>query len=121
MKKSAFTMVELVFVIVVLGILAAIALPKFGGMKSSADIAKGRADIATLNSILVNKRQSTIMLGSAGWMSKSDFDAEVANMNGWSKTSSGNYKFNDCDLSYDGNGTFGLSGTPSDECKKLTN
>ncbi|MDX9813835.1 MAG: type II secretion system protein [Sulfurimonadaceae bacterium] len=121
MKKNGFTMIELIFVIIVLGILAAIALPKFGGMKGSADIAKGRADIATLNSTLLNKRQSTIMLGSASWMSKGAFDAEVTKLSGWSVTSSGNYKFSDCTLSYDGNGTFGLSGTPSDECKKLTN
>ncbi|ANE35142.1 putative type II secretion system protein [Campylobacter iguaniorum] len=40
MSKKAFTMVELVFVIVILGILASIAVPKLVATKTDADIAK---------------------------------------------------------------------------------
>ncbi len=39
--KKAFTMVELIFVIVILGILAAVAVPKMGSSKTKADISKG--------------------------------------------------------------------------------
>ena len=35
-KRKAFTMIELVFVIVIIGILAAIAIPKFGGIANEA-------------------------------------------------------------------------------------
>ncbi|MDP3465308.1 MAG: type II secretion system protein, partial [Sulfuricurvum sp.] len=37
MKRSAFTMVELVFVIVIVGILAAIAIPRFAATRYDAE------------------------------------------------------------------------------------
>ncbi len=40
MKRSAFTMVELVFVIVILGILAAIAIPRFSATRDDAEVSK---------------------------------------------------------------------------------
>ncbi|GAX87400.1 conserved hypothetical protein [Lebetimonas natsushimae] len=47
--KKAFTMIELVFVIVILGILAAVALPKFLGVASQAHEANLKAFVGTLN------------------------------------------------------------------------
>ena len=48
MTKKAFTLIELIFVMVVIGILAAIALPKFRGLSSNAKIS---AEIATASTI----------------------------------------------------------------------
>ncbi len=49
MKRAGFTMIELIFVIVILGILAAVALPKFAGVSDSAQVGKLSAFVGTLN------------------------------------------------------------------------
>ncbi len=70
MQKSAFTVIELIFVIVILGILASVALPKFTGMKESADIAKGRSDVAAIRAAIMNERQSQIIKGTSSFIPK---------------------------------------------------
>ena len=47
-KKNAFTLIELIIVIAIIAILAAIALPKFGEIRTNANI---KADIATAKNI----------------------------------------------------------------------
>ena len=47
--KSAFTMIELIFVIVILGILAAVALPKFMSVGQQAHESNLKSWVGTLN------------------------------------------------------------------------
>jgi len=60
MKRSAFTLVELIFVIVIIGVLAAVAVPKFQNLKQSAEAAnvvKVTTDMASsAASAAVNQR-----------------------------------------------------------------
>jgi len=56
-------MIELVFVIVVLGILAAVAIPKFAVSRNDATIAKGRSDVASIRSGIITERQTRLIRG----------------------------------------------------------
>jgi general secretion pathway protein G len=52
MKRSGFTMIELVFVIVILGILASVAIPKLAATRDDANIAKASTEISAIVSDL---------------------------------------------------------------------
>ncbi len=69
-KRSAFTMIELVFVIVVIGILSAIAIPKFAATRDDAIMSKARTTMASVRSALATERQKSILRGDFDDMNK---------------------------------------------------
>ena len=79
MKKfsSAFTMIELVFVIVVLGILAGIAVPRLAATRDDATIAKMRGDVAAIRSGLSLRRSENLMRGNTVWPDINNTDGRL--------------------------------------------
>ena len=76
MMKKAFTLLELIFVIVVLGILASVAIPKLMTTTNSAKVSSLKQDIRTVtNSVQsyyitngsMDKISDAVMLNSSLW------------------------------------------------------
>ncbi len=61
--RRAFTMIELVLVIVVIGILAGLAIPKFAATRDDAIVSKARATVGSLRSAISMERQKRILRG----------------------------------------------------------
>lgn len=65
-------MIELVFVIVILGVLASVAIPKLAATRNDAHIAKGRANILAIRSGIISERQSRMFRGDSLWATSLD-------------------------------------------------
>ena len=63
--RAAFTMLELTFVIVVIGILSAVALPRFSETSDNAYLTKAQNTVAIVRSALATERQRRILRGEA--------------------------------------------------------
>ena len=73
--KRGFTMIELIFVIVILGILAAVALPKFMGVSQQAHEANLKSLVGTLNGTVgPNLWSKSIADGKDGNISYTDLE-----------------------------------------------
>jgi len=100
MKRSAFTMIELVVVIVILGILSSIAVSKMAVTRDDAQITKGRSEIAALRNAIILYRNTNMLKGNgAKYPSKLDALSTAT--------------------SSDGNAIFGYDSNDSKEDNKL--
>ena len=59
--KKAFTIIELIFVIVALGILAMVALPRLASSKEDAEITRVKAEIAAIRSAIQTHRGANLL------------------------------------------------------------
>lgn len=92
-KKSAFSLLELIFAIVIIGVIASVAIPKFMDTKADATAATIKQDITTI----VTSVKYYVMVGNE--VSKFD-DVLTLNKKTWTDTDKTTMKFvdgeNDC-------------------------
>ncbi len=73
--QSGFTLIEIVIIIVVLGILAAVAIPKYQDITGEAKEAACRASLGSLRSgITIYYANAAVTTGTATWPTLSDLE-----------------------------------------------
>jgi len=68
-NKSGFTLIELVMVIVILGILSAIAIPKFADLTTQAKISAGKGGLGAIRSAVAIDYAKSATSGTAAFPS----------------------------------------------------
>jgi general secretion pathway protein G len=64
MQNKAFTLLELIFVIIILGILAAVAIPRGSDSIDAASFSKLKSQVATIRSAISSKYGKNVMEGN---------------------------------------------------------
>jgi general secretion pathway protein G len=78
MSRKAFTLVELVMVIVIIGLLAAVVVPKFGDMKTEAQNAAEKATVAGIRSGIKLAHMTSLAKGTDAYPATLDSAANGA-------------------------------------------
>ncbi|MBM4193289.1 MAG: prepilin-type N-terminal cleavage/methylation domain-containing protein [Gemmatimonadetes bacterium] len=113
-NKKGFTLIELLIVVVIIGILAAIAIPKFANTKEKAYIASMKSDLRNLITAqeAYFSDNSSVYASSTTALSKTykassgvTVTVGTVTSTGWSATSSHNATTKTCKISVGGSAT----------------
>ena len=106
MNRKGFTLIELLIVVVIIGILAAIAIPKFASTKEKAYIASMKADLRNLvtaeESYFADNVTYTATVGSLAYSQSAGNTVTLlgATGTGWSATAKNNGTTHTCGIYY---------------------
>lgn len=76
-RGQAFTLIELVVVIVVLAVLSGVAIPRYFNMRDQARLSTAKGNLATIIEAVNQSRMSTIVNGSPAWPATLDLVLET--------------------------------------------
>jgi prepilin-type N-terminal cleavage/methylation domain-containing protein len=121
-RTRGFTLIELVLVVVIIGILAAIVIPKFGTTRERANMASMKADLRNLvtaeEGYLAEYATYTSSITSLNYQASSGTTVTLgtASGSGWSATASSTGSTHTCGIYY-GTGTPPISGANEGEAR----
>ena len=115
---KAFSLIELVFVIIILGVLLAIAAPRVFLSKNDANLLKIKTDIATIQANILHQKTTLLLTAKVQDPLLNTDILHSINLNSWRVEDNKLIFDNETQFSYDSNGTIKCL-SPKDICDKL--
>lgn len=115
---KAFSLIELTFVIIILGVLLAIATPRLFFNKNDANLLKIKADLATIQANILHQKTASLLTAKVQEPVLNTEILHSINLNSWKVEDNKLIFDDDAEFSYDSNASIKCL-SPQEICKKL--